>query len=232
MLFSEREPSPSKYKYKRFGDETVNLYNCRSLSDCSFVHVTHAQLLFSSVFATHSRLQRLRSIWPAPWIETSGRLQSVLVTDWSDANTIKSDKPEKKHEAWRKDNNKPNFCGNMRLQGKYYKQKPSVRFTWKAMKEGIGRALEIFSLIKISLAIVCHLERAELTKLQEVLKMVLRSKAQKELIIRSKRGNTVQESPSSTTSPGVGSEKKKEQGQLLGTYVTQIFLLIKLMFNV
>ena len=46
---------------------------------------------------THSRPQRLRSIWPAPWIETSGRLQSVLVTDWSDANTIKSDKPEKKH---------------------------------------------------------------------------------------------------------------------------------------
>ena len=104
-------------------------------------------------------------------------LQSVLVTDWSDANTIKSDKPEKKHEAWRKDNNKPNFCGNVRLQGKYYRQKPSVRFTWKAMKEGIGRALEIFSVIKISLAIVCHLESAELTKLQEFLKMVLRSKA-------------------------------------------------------
>ena len=125
----------------------------------------------------HSRPQRLRSTWPAPWIETSGRLQSVLVTDWSDANTIKSDKPEKKHEAWRKDNNKPNICGNVRLQGKYYKQKPSVRFTWKAMKEGIGRALEIVSVIKISLAIVCHLESAELTKLQEFLKMVLRSKA-------------------------------------------------------
>ena len=187
--------------------------------------------MFHPTFLTqkHSRPQRLRSIWPAPWIETSGRLQSVLVTDWSGANTIKSDKPEKKHEAWRKDNNKPNFCGNMRLQGKYYKQKPSVRFTWKAMKEEIGRALEIFSVIKISLAIVCHLERAELTKLQEVLKMVLRSKAQKESIIRSKRGNTVQGSPSSTTSPGVGSEKKKEQGQLLGTYVTQFFLLIKLM---
>ena len=38
------------------GDETVNLYNCRSLSDCSFVHVTHAQFLFSSVFATIARL--------------------------------------------------------------------------------------------------------------------------------------------------------------------------------
>ena len=46
-----------------------------------------------------------------------------------------------------KDTNKANFCGNVRLpysQGKYYKQKPSVRFTWKATKEGIGRALEIF----------------------------------------------------------------------------------------
>ena len=129
------------------------------------------------VILKHSRPQRLRSIWPEPWIETSGRLQSVLVTDWSDANTIKSDKPEKKHEAWRQDNNKPNFCGNVRLQGKYYKQKPYVRFTWKAMKEGIGRALEIVSVIKISLAIVCHLESAELTKLQEFLKMVLRSKA-------------------------------------------------------
>ena len=155
------------------------------------------------------------------------RLQSVLVTDWSDANTIKSDKPEKKHEAWWKDNNKPNFCGNVRLQGKYYKQKPSVRFTWKAMKEGIGRALEIFSL-----AIVCHLESAELTKLQEFLKMVLRLKAQKESIIRSKRGNTVQESPSFTTSPGVGSEKKKSKVSCLELMLRKFFLLIKLMFTV
>ena len=52
------------------------------------------------------------------------------------------------------------------------------------MKEGIGRALEIFSVIKIYLAIVFHLECAELTKFQEFLKMVLRSKAQKESIIR------------------------------------------------
>ena len=174
----------------------------------------------------HSRPQRLRSIWPAPWIETSGQLQSVLVTDWSDANTIKSDKPEKKHEAWRKDNNKPNFCGNVRLQGKYYEQKPSVRFTWKAMKEGIGRALEIFSVIKISLAIVCHLECAELTKLQGFLKMVLRSKAQKESIIRSKRGNTVQVSPSSTTSPGEGSERKKSKVSCL-----ELMLRTKFFFN-
>ena len=39
----------------------------------------------------------------------------------------------RKHEAWRKGTNKVNFCGNVRLpysQGKYYEQKPSVRFTW------------------------------------------------------------------------------------------------------
>ena len=66
------------------------------------------------------------------------------------------------------------------------------------MKEGIGRALEIFAVVKISLAIVFHLECAELTKFQEFLKMVLRSKAEKESIIRSKRGKTVQEGPSST----------------------------------
>ena len=68
MLLSEREPSPSKYKYKRFGDETVNLYNCRSLSDCSFVHVTHAQLLFSSVFAT---VLNIRALEPA--LSTAGQ---------------------------------------------------------------------------------------------------------------------------------------------------------------
>ena len=131
--------------------------------------------------------------------------------------------------------NKANFCGNVRLpysQGKYYKQKPSVRFTWKAKKEGIGRALEIFSVIKISLAIVFHLECAELTKFQEFLKMVLRSKAQKESIIRSKRGKTVQESPSSTTSPDVGSEKKKSKVSCLQLMLRKFFLLIKLMFTV
>ena len=31
----------------------------------------------------------LRSSWPAPRIESSGRFQSVVATDWSDGNTIK-----------------------------------------------------------------------------------------------------------------------------------------------
>ena len=35
LLFSEREPSPSKYKYKRFGDETIDLHICRSLRHAS-----------------------------------------------------------------------------------------------------------------------------------------------------------------------------------------------------
>ena len=74
MLFSEREPSPRKYKYKRFGDETINLFICRSLSDCLFVHLTHAQLLFRSVQRPFS-YPELRSSWPAPRIESSGRDQ-------------------------------------------------------------------------------------------------------------------------------------------------------------
>ena len=93
------------------------------------------------------------------------------------------------------------------------------------MKEGIGRALEIFAVVKISLAIVFHLECAELTKFQEFLKMVLRSKAQKESIIRSKRGKTVQEGPSSTTSPDVGSEKKKSKVSCLELMLRKCFFI-------
>ena len=116
-------------------------------------------------------------------------------------------------------------CVRRTRKGKYCKQQPSVRFTWKAIKEGIGRALEIFSVVKISLAIVFHLECAELTKIQEFLKMVLRSKAQNESIIRSKRGKTVQEGPSSTTSPDVGSEKKKSKVSCLELMLRKCFFI-------
>ena len=51
--------------------------------------------------------------------------------------------------------------------------------------------------------------------------MVLYTKAQQESIIRSKRGKTVQESPSSTTSPGVGREKKRERSAGWNFNVTQ-----------
>ena len=64
------------------------------------------------------------------------------------------------------------------------KNHPSDLLGEKAMKEEIGGALEFFSGVKISLAIVFHLECAELAKFQEFLKMVLRSKAQQESIIR------------------------------------------------
>ena len=60
---------------------------------------------------THSYPQRLRSIWPGPWIETSGQLQSVLFTDWSDANTMKNVTPEEKlhYETWRKRHQQSKF---------------------------------------------------------------------------------------------------------------------------
>ena len=62
--------------------------------------------------------------------------------------------------------------------------------------------------------------------------MVLRSKAQQKSIIRSKRGKTVQESPSSTNSPRVGSEKKNSKVSCLQLMLRKIVLLIKLMFRV
>ena len=183
----------------------------------------------------HSRHQRLRSIWPAPWIETSGRLRSVLVTDWSDAKTIKKTLNRKrnfimKHGA--KDTNKANFCCNVRLpylQRKYYKQKhPLDLFDEKAIKRGIGWDLEIFSRVKISLdagfpSRICGTCYLKVTKFQELVKMVLYSKAQQESIIRSKRGKTVQESPSSTTSPGVGREKKRSKVSWLELMLRNLF---------
>ena len=62
--------------------------------------------------------------------------------------------------------------------------------------------------------------------------MVFRSKAQKESIIRWKRGKTVQESLSSTTLPGVGSEKKKSKVSCLELMSRKWFFLIRLMFTV
>ena len=90
-------------------------------------------------------------------------------------------------------------------QRKYYKQKPAV---------GIGRDLAVFSGVKISLdagfpSRICRTCHLEVIKFQEFVKMLRHSKAQKESISRSKRGKTVRESPSSTTSPGMGREEKK-----------------------
>ena len=117
------------------------------------------------------------------------------------------------------------------------KNHPLDLFGEKAIKEGIGRALEIFSGVNISLddgfpSRICRTCYIKVTKFQEFVKMALRSKAQQESIIQSKRGKTVQESLSSTTSSGVGRQKKRSEVSCLEVMLHRIFLLIKLMFTV
>ena len=63
-------------------DENTKDSGTFSISDAMLISCSHA---FS--------FPELRSSWPAPRIESSGRcpgrFQSVLATDWSDGNTIK-----------------------------------------------------------------------------------------------------------------------------------------------
>ena len=110
------------------------------------------------------------------------------------------------------------------------KNNPFDLFGEKAIKEGIGWDLETFSQVKISLdagfpSRVCRTCYLKVTKFQELLKMVLYSKAQQESIIRSKRGKTVQESPSFTTSPGVGCEKKRSKVSWLELMLRRTFFI-------
>ena len=110
------------------------------------------------------------------------------------------------------------------------KNHPLDLFGEKAIKEGIGWDLEIFSRVKISLdagfpSRICRTCYLKVTKFQELVKMVLYSKAQRESIIRSKREKTVQESPSSTTSPGVGREKKRSKVSWLELMLRRIFFI-------
>ena len=54
--------------------------------------IWHIRLGFETVSWQHAApfsFPELRSSWPAPRIESSGRFQSVLATDWLDGNTIK-----------------------------------------------------------------------------------------------------------------------------------------------
>ena len=102
-------------------------------------------------------------------------------------------------------------------------------FGEKAVKKEIGWDLEIFSGIKISLdadfpSRICKTCYLKVTKFQELVKMVL-SKAQQESIIQSKRGKTVQESPSSTTSPSVGREKERSKVSWLELMLHRIFFI-------
>ena len=57
--------------------------------------------------------------------------------------------------------------------------------------------------------------------------MLRHSKAQKKSIIRSKRGKTVKESPSSTTSPSVGREKKRSKVSWLELMLRQSSQVLK-----
>ena len=72
---------------------------------------------------------------------------------------------------------------------------------------------------------ICRTCYLKVTKFQELVKMILYSKAQQEPIIRSKRGKTVQENPSSTTSPGVGREKKRSKVSWLELMLPRIFFI-------
>ena len=110
------------------------------------------------------------------------------------------------------------------------KNHPLDLFGEKAIKEGIGWDLEIFSRVKISLdagfpSRICRTCYSKVTKFQELVKMVLYSEAQQQSIIRSKRGKTVQESRSSTTSPGVGCEKKRSKVSWLELRLRRIFFI-------
>ena len=86
------------------------------------------------------------------------------------------------------------------------KKHPLDLFGEKAIKEGIGWDLGIFSRVKFSLDAGFP-------------------SREQESIIRSKRGKTVQESPSSTTSPGVGREKKRSKVSWLELMLRRIFFI-------
>ena len=98
------------------------------------------------------------------------------------------------------------------------KNHPLDLFGEKAIKEGIAWDLEIFSRVKISLdagfpSWVCRTCYLKVTTFQELVKMVLYSKAQKRKDCTRK--------PVLHHFTRCGTWEKKEQGQLVGTYVTQ-----------
>ena len=107
------------------------------------------------------------------------------------------------------------------------KNHPLDLFGEKAIKEGIARDLEKFSGLKISFddglpSRICRTCYGKVTKFQEFVKMVMHSKAQQDSVMRSKRGKSVQQSPSSTTSPGVGRDKKRSKVSYLYAYLIRI----------
>ena len=96
------------------------------------------------------------------------------------------------------------------------KNHPLDLFGPKATNEGISRDLEKFCRIKIAFedglpSRICRSCYVKITKFQEFVKMAENSKAQQESVIRSKRGKSIVESPSSTSSPSSRREKKKSK---------------------
>ena len=94
------------------------------------------------------------------------------------------------------------------------KNHPLDLFGPKAAKEGIVQDLEKLCGFKIAFddgfpSRICRACYVKVTKFQEFIKMTVHSKAQQESLIRSKRGKSLADSPSSTSSPSSGREKKK-----------------------
>ena len=160
----------------------------------------------------------LRSSWPAPRIESSGRFQSVLATDWSDGNTIKMiTGRNRKRMAEGILFSVCRTCNRYIISNNH----PLDLFGEKTIREGIVRDWEEFSGLKISVddgllpSRICRSCYVTVTTFQEFIKTVVHSKAQHESVIRSKRRKSVQQSPSFTR---CGTREKKEQGQLVICY--------------
>ena len=157
----------------------------------------------------------LRSSWPAPRIESSGRFQSVLATDWSDGNTIKMlTGRNRKRMAEGILFSVCRTCNRYIISNNH----PLYLFGEKTIRERIVRDWEEFSGLKISVddgllpSRICWSCYVTVTTFQEFIQTVVHSKAQHESVIRSKRRKSVQQSPSF---PRCGTREKKEQGQLV-----------------
>ena len=96
------------------------------------------------------------------------------------------------------------------------KNHPLDLFGQKAVEEGIVRDLEKFCGFKIAFkdgfpARICRACYVKVTKFQDFVKVAVHSRLQQDSVLRSKRGKSVVDSPSSSSSPGSRREKKKSK---------------------
>ena len=100
--------------------------------------------------------------------------------------------------------------------------------------EGRDRmGIRMFSVVKISLAIVFHLECAELTKFQEFLKMVLSFKSPKRSrLFDTNEGRMYKNARLPPLHQMWKVRKKRARSAAWNLCYTNVFLLIKLMFTV